>query len=171
MARPKVLVVDDDHRHLEAAREQLSDTYELNCLDSYEEAIKLLVRGHGFHALLSDLLMPAEPYALGGKGAQFIGQAVPIGLILALRAALVGVPRIVVITDASHHDHPMSAALDWLNPSYVLSGGQKILYINDSCVLVAHAPLLDDGRKDWASAFKTVLNARPHSALSTNIVM
>ena len=152
----KILVCDDDQRHLDAAVEQLSRGHELTCVDSYEEAIGLLKPSTNIEVLLSDLLMPAEPYALGPQGMKFLGTSIPIGLILALRAAKVGVPLIAVVTDANHHNHPMSAAVDWLNPAYWNDKVTGLLHIEGSRVLIAHALLLADGRKDWAKALSVL---------------
>lgn len=143
----RILVVDDNPRHLEAARDQLGDKNELVCLDNYEEAIARLRSSSStekkFHILLSDLLMPAETPTLGSKGMKFLGHEMPIGLILALRASMADVDGIVVITDTNHHNHPMSAAIDWV---------RGIHRIGNSWALYDHAPMTDDRRKDWRRA-------------------
>ncbi|MDO8598650.1 MAG: response regulator [bacterium] len=147
----RILVVDDNRRHLEAAREQLGQEHEITCLDAYEDAIERL-RTEPPEVLLADLLMPAEPYMLGPDGLRYLGHEMPIGLILALIAARAGVGRIAVITDANHHNHPMSAAVDWINPAYWSAESTRTLRVEDARVLIAHAPLLPDGRKDWTTA-------------------
>jgi CheY-like chemotaxis protein len=159
MNRLKILVVDDSVRHLQAATEQLGSDHDLVALESYEDAIKALEPGTEVQVLLSDLLMPAEPYCLGSQGLKFLGHEIPIGLVLALRAAQVGVQWIAVITDANHHNHPMSAALDWLGPQYWVSEVYRSLRINTSTVLISHAPLLADGRKDWARTLQALLSS------------
>jgi len=157
MNRLKVLVVDDSLKHLEAASEQLGGDHGLVTLESYEDAIKLLEPGTDIQVLLSDLLMPAEPYCLGPQGLKFLGHEIPIGLVLAFRAAAAGVEWIAVITDANHHNHPMSAALDWVAPAYWHTEGTKFFRINAATVLIAHAPLGPDGRKDWARTLQVLL--------------
>lgn len=147
----KVLVVDDKVLHLQGAREQLVG-HDLVTTDSYEEAIGLLAEDTDLEVLLSDLLMPAEPYALGTEGLKYLGHEMPIGLVLALRAALVGVKMVAVITDANHHNHPMSAALDWITPAYWTSDKANVLNVNGSRVLIAHAGLDEHGRKNWQAA-------------------
>ncbi|MDA1169435.1 MAG: hypothetical protein O3A36_03800 [bacterium] len=154
----KILVVDDNKKHRESALDQLSTDHEVVTLDSYESAIEVLQRGCNIDVLLSDLLMPAEPYCLGPQGLKLLGHEIPIGLVLMLRAAQVGIPLIAVITDANHHCHPMSAALDWIGPAYWNTNGNKLMKINTSTVLIAHAPLLDDGRKNWQAALCTLQN-------------
>lgn len=158
MKRLKILVVDDDQRHLAAAREQLGELHDLVTTDSYEEAIDLLKEDTDVEVLLSDLLMPAEPYALGPEGLKHLGHPIPIGLVLILRAARRGVKWLACITDANHHHHPMSAALDWINPAYWDGSREQLVHIDSSRALIAHAPLDESGRKNWAAALAMVLS-------------
>lgn len=153
----KILVIDDNPGHLQAAKEQLEKDHDLRTTDSYETAIELLVPGTDIQIVLSDLRMPAEPYCLGGKGLQFLGHPMAIGWILLFRAAAAGISRIAVITDTNHHEHPESAALDWICPPYWNTTQQPRFQVNDSTVLIAHAPLLPDGRKNWAEALQRLL--------------
>lgn len=155
----KILVVDDSPRHRSSASEQLSLEHNVVIVDSYETAIALIRENNGIDVFLSDLLMPAEPYCLGPEGLKLLGHEIPVGLILMLSAAQIGIPLIAVITDANHHCHPMSAALDWIAPGYWNDNGNKIMKINASTVLVAHAPLLADGRKDWKKALSILTDA------------
>lgn len=151
----RILVVDDTKKHRESALEQFGNEHKINAVDSYETAISTLGSSeHIIDLLLIDLLMPAEPYCLSREGLKFLGHEIPIGFILMLRAALIGVPEIVLITDMNHHSHPMSAAIDWIASGYWNSEGNHIFQINQSRVLIAHAPMLEDGRKDWQAAFR-----------------
>lgn len=65
-------------------------------------------------AVLCDLLMPAGNNAQGREGYQYVGQEMPVGWALALRAAKAGAKFVAVVTDMNHHDHPASAMLDGL---------------------------------------------------------
>jgi hypothetical protein len=151
----RILVVDDSLRHLEAARQSLAD-HELTLVDSYTAAQILLQKGAPFDAVLSDLMMPAEPQTLGPEGLKFLGHQIPIGFVVALLAARVGVKRIAVVTDANHHNHPMSAALDWIGSAYWDGKERPTFKVNGAAVLIAHAKLLPDGGKDWAAALEAV---------------
>jgi CheY-like chemotaxis protein len=151
MRRLRVLVVDDSRAHLAAAVEQLSADHEVTTTDSYEEALEK-IRAETYDAVLSDLMMPAEPHALGTEGLKHLGHPVAIGFVVALCAARAGVQMVAVITDANHHNHPMSAALDFLGPANWHHGGTPPFQVNGARVIVAHAPLLLDGRKDWKTA-------------------
>lgn len=154
----RILVVDDKQEHLQAATSQLGSTHQVETRDEYTEAVALLTEDAPFDVLLSDLLMPAEPQTLGKEGLRFLGHEIPIGLVLAFRAAAVGVKHVAVITDANHHNHPMSAAIDWINPAYWRDEKNRVFQVNESRVLVAHAPLTEDGCKDWAKALAVVLD-------------
>jgi CheY-like chemotaxis protein len=147
----KILVVDDNSGHLQTARDQFPDDDVLS-RDSYEDAIKSLEIGR-FDLALFDLLMPAERHALGSNGMKFFGHEMPVGLIMVLLAARAGIPKIVCITDTNHHDHPMSALLDFVTPSYWGMDGHRFFQINGSKVLIAHAPMNGDG-KDWREAYE-----------------
>jgi CheY-like chemotaxis protein len=153
----KILVVDDSQKHLAAAREQLVNEHELITLDAYEPAVELLKPGTDIEVLLSDLLMPAEPCTLGREGLKFLGHAIPIGLVLMLRAARASVKHVAVITDANHHNHPMSAALDWIAPAYWCGDEEALFRINNAAVLIAHAPMTPEGVKDWRQTLQLLL--------------
>ncbi len=157
----KMLVVDDSVAHRASALEQFVDD-DINCVDSYEVANTWIASSakNPLDVLLLDLLMPAEPYCLGREGLKFLGHEIPIGFILMLRAAQMKIPEIVVITDANHHCHPMSAAIDWIGPAYWNGAGNQIFTINQSRVLIAHAPMLEDGRKDWKTALDILQSNR-----------
>ena len=154
----RILVVDDNPAHLAAAKEQLGKEHEPTLLDSYEPALELLSRSTDlspppFDALLCDLLMPAEPMTLGPEGMQYLGHEMPIGLVLAIRAATAGVQLVAVITDANHHNHPMSAAVDWLGVP---------LLTKDGVIWVQHAKI-QNGVKNWQHALDGVMMIAQHS--------
>ena len=135
----KILIVDDNTKHLEAAR------------------VLSLQPGTDIEVLLSDLLMPAEAETLGSNGMNYLGHEIPIGLMLMLRAAKAGVRHVAVVTDTNHHNHPMSAAVDWINPAY-WSDEENLFNIGETIALVAHAPLLKDGSKDWAAVMRVLMS-------------
>ncbi|MDB5623127.1 MAG: hybrid sensor histidine kinase/response regulator, partial [Devosia sp.] len=55
--RPRVLLVDDDHRNLLALSEVLEDVAEIVTADSGTEALRHLLKGQ-FAVILLDVLMP-----------------------------------------------------------------------------------------------------------------
>lgn len=154
----KILVVDDSLSHRQAAEEQLGDDHHLIVLDNYGEAMNLLKPGTDIKVVLSDLLMPAESHALGPEGMNYFGHQIGAGWGVLFRAAGAGVKNIAVITDANHHNHPVSALLDFITSAY-WRDGDKGFTVNQSSVMVTHAPLLKDGRKDWSKALATLLAA------------
>lgn len=152
----KILVVDDNFKHLFAA-EALDDEHLVTKLDSYSLAMEFLKEGTEVDVLLCDLMMSAEEHMLSREGLAFLGHEIPIGFILMLRAAQVGVKYAAVVTDTNHHNHPISAAIDWINPAYWDGSDEKCMMIANTKTMVAHAPL-KDGAKDWAAVLKVLLN-------------
>src|SRR3989344_1047378 len=116
----RILVIDDSPVHQQPARQTLGG-HDLTIVGSYDEGQKLVGKGHGFEAVLVDLLMPASRQKLGNAaqkrfmGQGFVCQEMPIGIFLALLAAKNGAKYVAVFTDSSHHDHPASACFDAFN--------------------------------------------------------
>ena len=126
----KILVVDDSERHQESARRLLGEKHDVTIVSNPDEAVEklrteyydrekqaYLRRPFPYDAVLLDLLMPATKAAMGDKGMHFVGQLMPYGYSLALFAIQQGAPRVGILTEMNHHEHPMSAALDPLRES------------------------------------------------------
>lgn len=143
MSTTKILLMDDSLKHRKACIAAFADdsSVELVAVADYMEAVLRVQRGERFDVALLDLLMPAEPETLGASGLKFIGQSIPVGYPLAVKLALLGIPKVAVVTDTGHHDHPASAMMDWFR--------WESFRINESTVLFTHAPLLSDDAKDW----------------------
>lgn len=99
-------------------------------------------------AVLSDLLMPASRESMGNDGMKFIGQEMPVGLVLALLAAKNGAKYVAVVTATNHHDHPASAMLDRLGESYWRDKQEPNFVINGAQAMFVHAPFIADPVKD-----------------------
>ncbi|MFA6429484.1 MAG: hypothetical protein WCV84_03215 [Patescibacteria group bacterium] len=130
----KILVIDDGANNQASATKSLADSgYEVVVAKNFEEGFSLLRWSHGdYEVVLLDLLMPCPKsragavLPLGPEARQFEGQEMPFGFPLVFLAAMSGAQYIAVVTDANHHDHPMSAMLDpfeWLRNS----GGVRLL--------------------------------------------
>ena len=95
-----------------------------------------------FDAALIDLLMPAEPTTLGTEARkEFVGREIAVGFPLVLELTRLGIKKVAVATDTNHHNHPMSAIVDWFH--------SDTLEVNGAKVLIMHAPMCEDGAKDW----------------------
>lgn len=81
-------------------------------------------------AVLTDLLMPAGSMAQGKEGEEYVGQEMPVGWSLALRAAKMGAKYVAVVTDMDHHHHPASAMLDWINGHVFSIDSARMLLTN-----------------------------------------
>lgn len=137
----RILLVDDNLRHRRAGKQQLEALgHEVVLTCDYGEACK--IAKNGFDVALIDLLMPAEPTTLSPTAsAEWVGREIAIGFPLAIELASLGVKMIAVATDTNHHNHPMSAAVDWFHG--------KELSVNDAKVLIMHSPMCEDGSKSW----------------------
>jgi CheY-like chemotaxis protein len=146
----RVLLVDDSAKHRRAGKRQLEALgHEVVATCEYREARKL-VQESCFDVALLDLLMPAESTTLAPDArAEHVGREIAIGFPLAL-AFGGSVPRIAVATDTNHHAHPMSAAVDWFQGMSLSVGGSKIL--------IMHAPLAAEGRKDYGAILRALLS-------------
>jgi len=141
----KILVVEDNAIHQEAARAQLSKGNDLTVVDKYEEAEKL-IQDMSFDAVLVDLMLPASGRALRPEAKNlFAGKEMPIGIFLALLAAKNGAKFIAVLSDSSHHDHPASAALDFFNQE-----GCE----NPTIMMVGEAKMILTNNQSWLGCFK-----------------
>ncbi len=109
----KILIIDDNRTHLNAATTQLGAEHSLTVAQSYDEGKRLLLaEPFGFEAVLCDLLMPASGEQQGRDGMRYVGQEMPVGIFLALFAAQRGAKYVAILTDSDHHGHPSSACLD-----------------------------------------------------------
>jgi len=144
----KVLLLDDKVKHRRAGRRQLEALgHDVVPFSSYYEAQEA-TSVEEFDAALIDLLMPAEAVTLGSEAqANYLGVSMGVGYPVAIAMARFGtVPLIACATDTNHHNHPMSAIMDWFS--------RGTLQINDSKVMLMHAPMAEGGVKDWAEVLR-----------------
>lgn len=150
----KILVIDDKKVNRHSAKQTIVG-HELTVVGNYDEAVRQL-DFQEWDAVLTDLLMPAGRDAQGGKGLEFVGQEMPVGLALALLAALRGARYVAVVTATNHHAHPASAMLDRLRPhsgpNFVINGARAMF--------VHHTPIEVEGigeGKDWGKVLAALL--------------
>lgn len=151
----KILVIDDKTIHIEAARAQFAD-HKLTTAGSYDEGKRLIYGSYSappqyFDAVLVDLLMPASGEAQVQDGLRFVGQEMPIGIFLALAAAMNGAKYVGVFTDTNHHFHPAAHCLDLFHGK---EGSNSCLEALDICgarVILSNNYnwIEDNGGKDW----------------------
>src|SRR5437016_1618043 len=139
----RILLLDDKLRHRRAGVLQLEALgHEVVAFSDYGEA-RERAKTEKFDAALIDLLMPAEPMTLGDAARkEFFGREIAIGFPLVLELSRLGIKKIAVATDMNHHNHPMSAVVDWFHG--------PALTVNGASISIRHAPMRDDGTKDWA---------------------
>lgn len=124
-----------------------------------------------FDVVLCDLLLPASKETMGKKGMKFVGQEMPLGHPLALEAVKYGAKYVAVVTDSDHHDHPMSAAMDYIvadsssTPYYFNINGTRIGYYNAWRSVVLEGTTcphcVDAGVKDACECTQRMGNGQP----------
>lgn len=141
-----IMLVDDMKKHRKAGVEDLTAAgHEVIAFSGYEDAYNSVRGGVVYDVALLDLLMPAEGMMLGGGSLQFLGQPIDVGFSLAMILAFMGIKRIVVATDLSHHHHPASAIVDWFDG--------KVFDICGAKVRIMHAHLSRENEaKDFSWA-------------------
>jgi len=147
----RILLVDDNLKHRRAGIRQLEMLdHKVIALYDYGEA-RQRAKTEKFDVALIDLLMPAEPTTLGTEARrEFVGHEIAIGFPLVLELTRLGIPRVAVATDTNHHNHPMSAVVDWFHSA--------VLAVNGAKVLIMHAPLCEDGTKDWCKILSGLMS-------------
>ena len=146
----QILLVDDSPDHRSFGEDQLEDEHQVTTLSGYWDAVQRVQGKSEFDVALLDLLMPAETNKLGGKGMQHLGSEIDVGTKLSVKRALMGIPRIAVATDTGHHDHPVSAMVDWFGEPFSV-GGSTLLWM--------HAPMIE-GKKNWREILNRLMAAR-----------
>ena len=146
----RILLLDDNLRHRRAGARQLEALgHEVVALCDYGEA-RERAKTEPFDVALIDLLMPAEPTMLGEEARkEFVGREIAIGFPLVLELSRLGIGKIAVATDTNHHNHPMSAVVDWFRGAALSVDGAK--------VAIMHAPMRDDGAKDWGKILAQII--------------
>lgn len=145
----RILLVDDNVRHRRGGVKQLQALgHEVVAFCDYGEA-RAQAKDEHFDIALLDLLMPAEPTTLGDEARkEFVGREIAIGFPLVLEMSRY-IGQVAVATDMNHHSHPMSAAVDWFIGA--------TLSVNGAVVRIMHAPLCEDGTKDWGKVLEILI--------------
>jgi CheY-like chemotaxis protein len=128
----KILVLDDNAIHREAAIAQLAE-HDLTVVSTYDEAQELILSEHEFDVLLADLLMPPSLQAQGERHRW--RDEMPVGIFIALLASIRGFKYVAVFSDSNHHQHPASACFDAFNegegwPTPFMVNGAKVVLSN-----------------------------------------
>ncbi len=149
-----ILVVDNNELNRASALFQFSEGNQLSVCETYKEAVDLL-RSRTFDVALLDLLMPPESFTLSDTAFEkVIGSEFPAGIFIALVAARAGVKNIRIITDASHHDHPATALIDYISWGTEIPCGNasRITFEKARTVQIPRSTdKVNDSVKDWAS--------------------
>lgn len=152
-----ILVVDNSELNRASALFQLSEGNNLSVCETYKEGVEL-IRSRTFDVALLDLLMPPESFMLSGTAFEkVVGSEFPAGIFTALVAARAGVKNIRIITDASHHDHPATALIDYISWGTEIACGNasRITFEKARTVQIPRSTdRVNDSVKDWTSTLE-----------------
>lgn len=161
----KILVIDDNQAHLDAAKEQLGNDHELTLASSFDEAETILNHGDhwyqdgppNFDVVLTDMMLPASK---NGVSKEVEHPEQPYGLVFLLNAIRRGVKMIGLVTDGSHHTSPIHWALDMIG--YDCKSDKKNVRILGNTKFWCHWSCLKEPEyevKDWAKALNELMAA------------
>ncbi len=172
----KILVIDDNIIHLNAALAQLSAEHDVTTAQTYDEAQSKLggsrINGvsprstHLYEMVLVDLLMPASSQQCGAMSPH-AGKEMPVGIFLGLLAAKNGAKFVGLLTDSDHHSHPASACFDSFNVNggetcpdrFTVAGAQFVLSNDRNAIKMFHK---DDLSKELEFGKNHQLNDPDH---------
>lgn len=146
----RILIIEDKQVNIEKVKIALAE-HNLTICSSYDEAEKRFTGAEHWYkedaefpydVVLTDLFLP--PSQEGVRNVDF-AQEVPYGLIFALAAMRRGVP-VAIVTDGSHHKHPINWALDLLG-----FDGMKKITIGTSI-------FCSSWTKDWKEALDKLVS-------------
>lgn len=141
----KLLIVDDDKANQQMAQEQFLGRYDLAVASSFSEAKDIIMNNDiDIDIIMTDIMMPGEDAGQGASGMEYVGELIPVGLVIALLAIQSNIPEIFIVSDTGHHDHPIIWAMDSLR------NGNKI-----KCIYRAKQV-----GEEWIKDWKTVLEEK-----------
>lgn len=162
----KILVIDDQERNLQSARELLPEYGELTTAQTIPTAWNILC-SEQFDVVLTDMLMPpvAEDHIRRVFTKSLPGYEVPAGLVFAISAANMG-SRVVICTDSDHHKDYLCALLD-LVPR---TRSNKDNSVRTTCVEARNAFVGRSGYPDEGPLVKDWLQVMLESGLFPELV-
>lgn len=170
MEKLNILICEDKAENIQAAREQLAG-HNISTASTLIEAMMVLgnktledIPSYGGSFLEANLPIPqykggidvvlTDMYMPGGhvKGLySFDGQLAPVGVMIALRAASLGVKWVGLMSDSNHHNDAMTCGIDMLNGTWFST--ERPLTINHSKVVFTTAKMVGVSGggyvKDW----------------------
>ncbi|MFH1162057.1 MAG: response regulator [Candidatus Jorgensenbacteria bacterium] len=159
----KILLVEDNEFHIEAAQDQLRE-HELTIIRSFNELYPWRRGWDGperqgftlsqYDAVLTDINLPSPVDTSSGLG----NMEGPTGLLVMLKALESGVKYIGAITDVSHHSKdPIAKGLDmWIHAGKPIEAGNSRIFLEcyNACCYDSGDPNYEKwgggkSRKNW----------------------
>lgn len=149
----EILVVEDDSKHIESAREDLAEEGNLTIVSTYKDAINYLNQN------TPDVVLTDEriPFASGAvypiNPSAFTGKPLALGSKIVLYAIAKNVPNVAMISDTNHHSDEIAATQD----DFSELSGDYGTQIGNTNYFEKSSHLCIDGRKMYKKALKTLL--------------
>ncbi len=129
-----------------------------------DEATEKATTRPSFDAVLTGMMLPMSPKKMD-KDAFNPKELIPYGFIIVMRAALVGIKYVAVVTTAGkQHRNAMSAALKHISsgvnaPANFIINGSKATFVHAPmiCEIPSGKPGPIDRRKDWGAVLEDLL--------------
>ncbi len=165
----KILVVEDNARNQQAAKEQL-EGHELTIVDELTEARFALERDMEFDVVLCDMELPESATCGVVENHHFTGDTSrrdtaainEYGFSIALLAIQRGVRRVAMVTSTFHHHSPMAymAFLLMRGGTLEIAGGARLRFEADSMTkMQGEEPKTSDQYvKDWGGALARLIS-------------
>lgn len=181
MSKLRILVIEDKQHYIEAAKVQLGD-HDVTICTSYSQAEEVLAGSDNhwykpeasfpFDVVLTDLFLPVCPIGTCSCVQHYeskesvirrdtpiaverFGAEIPYGIVLAMVALRRGVP-VAIVSDKSHHGHPISWTLDLLGFDY----SPKKVKIGGLDLICSGGMVHESGKvsvKNWKSALEQLM--------------
>lgn len=175
MEKLNILVCEDTEANIAAAEAQLSD-HNLSIACTLTEAMQVLgnqacedipayvdktgpITTRDFNVVLTDMYMPGGH--IDGLY-KFAPGVAPVGVMIALRAASIGIKHVGLMSDANHHQDAMMAGIDMLSGTWFTT--ERSLQVNSSTVVITTAKMVRDDSlgeyvKDWRALLEGLMSS------------
>lgn len=149
----EILVVEDDQKHIESARQDLSEEGNLIVVSTYKDAIDYLSKNTPDVVLTDERIPFAREAVYPITRSAFTGKPLALGSKVVLYAIAKNVPNVAMISDTNHHADEIAATQD----DFSELSGDYGTQIGNTNYFEKSSHLCIDGRKMYKKALKTLL--------------
>jgi len=157
----EILVVEDDARHIESAKQDLSSEGNLTIVSTYRDAITYLSENHPDVVITDERIPFAERFGTNTGPLNpdaFTGKPLPLGSKVVLYCIAKKVPYVALISDTNHHLDEIAATQDHFSALCSKQEGNYLGIQLGNTMYVEHSDrLCPDGRKLYLRTVQTLL--------------